>query len=103
MGNWLVCLAIMMATAAQDFPGKVLAIIFPITTFVAIGLEHSVANLFLIPAGIIASPEVTWADFIVHNLIPVTIGNIIGGIVAFTLPFALTLGSLHPRKDYRDE
>jgi formate/nitrite transporter len=90
--NWLVCLAVWMALAARQTVGKIFAIFFPIMAFVAIGFEHCVANMYFIPAGIflktwagIPAPEgfnpatLTWGSFAVKNLIPVTIGNIIGG------------------------
>jgi formate/nitrite transporter len=90
--NWLVCLAIWMALAAQQTIGKIFAIFFPIMAFVAIGFEHSVANMYFIPAGIflkswagIPAPQgvdpnsLGWVSFLGKNLLPVTIGNIIGG------------------------
>ncbi|MDE5825674.1 MAG: formate/nitrite transporter family protein, partial [Lachnospiraceae bacterium] len=104
--NILVCMAVLMATAAKDIAGKVWAIFFPIGAFVIGGWEHCVANMFYIPAGIIASTNSTYAaraeelygitaDQIaanlniggfVSNLIPVTIGNILGGMVFIALP-----------------
>jgi len=79
--NWLVCLAVYLAIASDDIIGKILGIWFPIFAFVAIGFEHSVANMFFIPVGIFLGGEVTWAQFFINNMIPVTIGNIIGGAV----------------------
>lgn len=90
--NWLVCLAVWMALAARDTVGKIFAIFFPITAFVAIGFEHSVANMYFIPTGIFlqswagVSPTgafhpdaLGWISFLWKNLLPVTIGNVIGG------------------------
>lgn len=93
--NWLVCLAVMMAVAADDVSGKVWGIFFPIMAFVSSGFEHSVANMYFIPAAIFASgfdaavsasglaPEaladLTWSGMWTQNLIPVTLGNIVGG------------------------
>lgn len=90
--NWLVCLAVWMALSARQTIGKIAAIFFPIMGFVAIGFEHSVANMYFIPAGLFLrgyaeitapagyAPEaLTWGTFLVRNLLPVTIGNIIGG------------------------
>ena len=90
--NWLVCLAVWMALAARQTIGKIFAIFFPIMGFVAMGFEHSVANMYFIPAGLFlrslagiappqgANPEaLNWVSFLVKNLLPVTIGNIIGG------------------------
>jgi formate/nitrite transporter len=78
--NWLVCLAVWLANASDDVIGKIVGIWFPIMAFVAIGFEHSVANMFFIPLGLFLGAQgVTWSTIIVNNLIPVTIGNIIGG------------------------
>jgi len=86
--NWLVCLAVMMATAARDIPGKILACYVPIMTFVASGFEHSVANMYFIPTGLFLLPEsgiptsdLTWESFFLKNLFPVTLGNIVGGVL----------------------
>lgn len=77
--NVLVCLAVWMCFAAHTVSGKVLAIIFPITAFVALGFEHSVANMYLIPVGAMqAGATVGAADFL-GNLVPVTLGNMVGG------------------------
>ena len=80
--NWLVCLAVWLANASDDVIGKIFGIWFPIMAFVTIGFEHSVANMFFIPLGMfLGAKGVTWTTIIVNNLIPVTIGNIIGGAV----------------------
>lgn len=77
--NWLVCLSIWLAVASDEISGKILGIWFPIMAFVALGFEHSIANMFFIPSGIFYGAEVTWYQFFVINLIPVTLGNIVGG------------------------
>jgi formate/nitrite transporter len=77
--NWMVALAMWLAYAAKDISGKILGIWFPIMAFVAMGFEHSVANMFFIPTAIFYGADITWTEFIFNNLIPVTIGNIIGG------------------------
>lgn len=92
MCNVLVCLAVWLCFSGRSVTDKILAIIFPITAFVALGFEHSVANMYFIPMGIILKSvpavvskvsadlsNLTWWGFAVKNLIPVTIGNIIGG------------------------
>jgi len=93
MCNWLVCLAVWMAVSARTVVGKVWAIFFPIMAFVASGFEHSVANMFFIPMGLALKGQtaiVTAAGLVdklshltiggmVINLIPVTLGNIVGG------------------------
>ena len=77
--NALVCLAVWLCFAARDVASKILAIIFPISAFVALGFEHSVANMYFIPLGMLISGlEIGLTEFLA-NLIPVTIGNIIGG------------------------
>lgn len=77
--NWLVCLAIWLSYGAEDVTGKILGIWFPIMAFVAIGFQHVVANMFIIPAAIFAG-HFTWFDFIT-NIVPTFIGNMIGGAV----------------------
>jgi formate/nitrite transporter len=78
--NWLVCLAVYLAIASDDIIGKIVGIWFPIFAFVAIGFEHVVANMFFIPVGIFLG-GVSWTQFFVNNMIPATIGNIIGGAI----------------------
>jgi formate/nitrite transporter len=77
--NWLVALAVWSAFAAKDVTGKIMAIWFPVMAFVAMGFEHSVANMFFMPAAIFYGAEVTWTQFLVNNLLPATLGNIVGG------------------------
>ena len=98
MCNWLVCLAVWMAYGAKDMSGKILAIFFPIWLFITSGFEHSIANMYYIPAGILAKSNIAWANaalalgvtpeklshlnwenFFMKNLLPVTLGNIVGG------------------------
>jgi len=77
--NWLVCLAVWLACASEDVAGKVLAIWFPIMAFVGLGFEHSVANMFFIPNGMLYGAGVGVGRFMLRNLLPVTLGNIVGG------------------------
>lgn len=77
--NWLVCLAVWLALASDDIGGKILGIWFPIMAFVTLGLEHSIANMFFIPLGMFNGAQVSIGQFLWNNLVPVTIGNIIGG------------------------
>ncbi|HVO38166.1 MAG TPA: formate/nitrite family transporter [Spirochaetia bacterium] len=90
--NWLVCLAVWMALASRQTIGKIFAIFFPIMGFVALGFEHSVANMYFIPVGVflktlagVPAPEgagiasLGWDTFLVRNLLPVTLGNVVGG------------------------
>ncbi len=92
--NALVCLAVWLAYGARTTADKILAIIPPIAAFVAAGFEHSVANMFFIPMGLLVKTDhafvashttppgfdhLTWSHFFLSNLVPVTIGNVIGG------------------------
>lgn len=91
--NALVCLAVWLCFSARSTTDRILAIVFPITAFVASGFEHCVANMYFIPVGLFIKSDpaivaqaksvaaLTWQNFFVHNLLPVTIGNIIGGSV----------------------
>jgi formate transporter len=95
--NALVCLAVWLCHGARTMTDKILAIIPPITAFVAAGFEHSIANMYFIPLGILLRDhplvlqvaghsleqltELTWAGFLVRNLLPVTLGNLFGGTV----------------------
>lgn len=79
--NWLVCLALWMAYKAKSVSGKMLAIWFPVMAFVAMGFEHSIANQFFVPLAIFSGADIGWLDFFSHNLLPVTLGNIVGGAI----------------------
>jgi formate/nitrite transporter len=86
--NWLVNLAVLLGICADDAIGKIVGIWFPIFAFVATGFEHSVANMYFIPAGIFvtgidpsrAVDTVNWISMWTNNVIPVTLGNIVGGL-----------------------
>ena len=104
-GNVLVCLAVWLCIGARTATDKILAIIFPISAFVAAGFEHCVANMYFIPmglfiksfapaqfwnsAGVTAADyaDLTWRNFFLTNLLPVTIGNIIGGAIMVGLVY----------------
>ncbi|MDY6038062.1 MAG: formate/nitrite transporter family protein [Eubacterium sp.] len=98
--NWLVCLAVWGSTAARSIGDKILAIFFPIMMFVVSGFEHCVANMYYIPAGIFAKANPLYVDaaiglgvsenaldklnfstFLTNNLLPATLGNVIGGVI----------------------
>jgi formate transporter FocA len=107
MCNALVCMAVWLCYSGRTTTDKILAIIFPISAFVAVGFEHSVANMYFVPMGLLikqfapasfwaadalakATPaaitvdafsNLTWGNFFLNNLIPVTLGNIVGGAV----------------------
>jgi formate transporter len=97
--NILVCLAVWLALAGRSVVDKVAAIVFPISAFVAAGFEHSVANMYFIPLGILLNrsggyaditntERLTWLGFL-HNLLPVTVGNVIGGSLMVGLVYYL--------------
>lgn len=79
--NWLVCLGMFMGYASKDIIGKCVGIWIPVMLFVTLGYEHSIANMFFIPAAIYSGAALTWSDFIIQNLLPATLGNLIGGMV----------------------
>ncbi|WP_352419653.1 formate/nitrite transporter family protein [Proteiniborus sp.] len=83
--NILVCLAVWMSFGAQDITSKAVAIWFPVMTFVMLGFEHSIANMFFLPLAKYIGFEVSWAQMWLHNIIPATIGNIIGGAIIIPL------------------
>lgn len=105
MCNALVCLAIWICFSARTMTDKVMAIIFPISAFVASGFEHSVANMYFIPMGLLVKTSaplnfwdnigktaadfsnITLSNFLLVNLLPVTIGNIIGGSILIGLVY----------------
>ncbi|HAU37190.1 MAG TPA: formate transporter FocA [Phycisphaerales bacterium] len=92
--NMLVCLAIWVCYSAHSTTDRILGILFPITAFVAAGFEHSVANMYFVPAGLFANTTVppgalTWGNFLLRNLLPVTLGNIVGGGVLVGLMYWL--------------
>jgi formate/nitrite transporter len=87
--NLLVCLACWVATGAREVAGKVLALVPPVTAFVALGFEHSVANMYLIPVAWLAGADGVDAAGLLANLAPVTLGNMIGGGVLVALVYWL--------------
>jgi formate/nitrite transporter len=91
--NALVCLAVWLSFAARTATDKILAVLWPVAGFVAMGLEHSVANMFLLPAGIWAGAEVT-AVGAVGNLVWVSLGNVIGGAGGVALAYRFAFGAM---------
>lgn len=76
--NWLVCMGIWFYFGAKYMSGRIMAMWFPVMIFVLIGLQHFVANMFIIPAGIWAGASVSWGQF-VATMVPVFLGNVVGG------------------------
>ena len=103
MCNWLVCLAIWISYGAKTTMGKILGVFFPIWLFITSGFEHSIANMYYIPAGIMAKgnadwvlrsgltaadlEQLTYSSFFINNLLPVTLGNIVGGMCFVALAY----------------
>lgn len=102
--NWLVCLAILISISAKNITGKILGIYFPVMAFVALGFEHSIANMYFIPMGLLLRgnadlvniaglagklSNLTLQGFFVNNLIPVTLGNIVGGSLCVAIVYWL--------------
>jgi formate transporter len=105
--NALVCLAVWLTYSARTTTDKILCVLFPITAFVACGFEHSVANMYLVPVALLIRaaapapfwnqvgrrptdyPDLTWNAFLADNLLPVTIGNVLGGSVMVGLVYWL--------------
>jgi len=96
--NWLVCMAVYMASGCSSMIGKMTAVWFPISAFVALGLDHSVANMFIIPLGMLRGAEITTQAFLFKNLIPVTLGNIVGGALCVMAPFGDVFGTWGKKK-----
>ncbi|MBN1634937.1 MAG: formate/nitrite transporter family protein [Deltaproteobacteria bacterium] len=116
--NWLVCLAVWLAFAAQDVVGKIFGIFFPIMAFVASGFEHCVANMYFIPMGIVLKGDaamanavaalgdkadlLTWGGFFINNMVPVTIGNIVGGAVFVGLAYFMVYVKQLPKPECKE-
>lgn len=85
--NIIVVLAVWMSYSAQDIISKVAIMWFPIMAFVLAGFEHSIANMFFIPMGMASGLDVSWTQALVGNIIPATLGNIVGGAVIVPLVY----------------
>ena len=103
--NILVCLAVWLCFSSKSISGKIISILFPVTAFVSCGFEHSIANMYFVPKAIMMLNQqdskilalieqsgvnydtVTWSNFFINNLLPVTLGNIIGGAVLVGLVY----------------
>ena len=92
--NWLVCLAVWLSYASKDVTGKILGMWFPIMAFVAIGFQHVVANMFVIPAAIFAD-ALSWGQF-VENFFAVFLGNAVGGAIFVGLAYYVSYSKALP-------
>jgi formate/nitrite transporter len=90
--NWLVCLAVWLSYASKDVAGKILGMWFPIMAFVAIGFQHVVANMFIIPAAIFAD-ALSWTQF-VENFVAVFLGNAVGGAIFVGLAYYVSYSNV---------
>lgn len=79
--NWFVCLAVWLGFSTRSMAGRLIGLWLPVMAFVAIGFEHSIANMFYIPTGMLYGADISWGSFLWNNLIPSTLGNIVGGAV----------------------
>ncbi len=92
LANWLVALGATIAFVSRSTSGKVVVMWLPIMSFVALSYEHSIVNLFVIPAGILVGAPVTLADWWLWNQVPSTLGNVVGGAVLTGLALVWTQG-----------
>jgi formate/nitrite transporter FocA (FNT family) len=99
----MVSLAVFMAGASNDLTGKLVGCWFPISTFVAIGLEHSVANLFIMPCALLLGAKLTLAEVVLKNIIPAVLGNAIAGSLVVAASYSYQFGKLgeKSRERYR--
>ena len=94
LANWFVCLATWMAIGANSLISKIGGIYLTISSFVAIGLEHSVANMFIIPLAMTLGADISLGTYLFKNLLPVTLGNIVGGAIGVAAFYSFVYGKL---------
>lgn len=95
--NWLVTLGVVLGFSSRATPGRIMAMWLPIFCFFALGFEHSVVNMFVIPAGIWSGAGVTYAEWLLINQLPVTAGNLVGALLLTAIP--LCAGHLKSESD----
>jgi formate transporter len=98
--NMLVCLAVWLSAGARSVEGKAIAIALPIGAFVALGFEHCIANLYLLPIGMLSGAQVGLGDA-VGNLLPVTLGNMLGGVLVAVAYYFVYLAKEQPQETQR--
>jgi formate/nitrite transporter len=101
--NWMVCLGVTMAMMSTSTAGKLFGAWLPIFIFFAQGFEHAVVNMFLIPAGMMMGAKVTFSDWWIWNQIPVTLGNLAGGLLFIAVPWFLTFTASRGARVQRGE
>ena len=87
--NWCVCLAVWLAMSGRRLSEKMIACWLPVMAFVVLGYEHCIANMFFIPLGMMQGADVSISAFAIDNLIPATLGNIVGGAIFVGMPHAM--------------
>jgi formate/nitrite transporter len=97
--NWFVCLGVVGAMVSKSVSGKVLAMWFPIFIFFALVFEHAVVNMFLFPIGMMLGAEFTIMEWLTWNQIPVTLGNLFGGLVFTGMSLYITHGKTLPQRN----
>jgi formate/nitrite transporter len=95
--NWMVCLGVVMALSSTSTIGRIAGAWMPILVFFAQGFEHSVVNMFVIPAGMLMGAKVSMSDWWLWNEIPVTLGNLVGGLLFTGLALYVTYGRTEAR------
>jgi Formate/nitrite transporter len=100
----MVSLAVYMAGASNDLCGKLVGCWFPISTFVGIGLEHSIANLYILPCAMLLGAPLTLGTVIMKNIVPVVLGNFIAGAVVVAGSYSYQFGAIgcKSRERFRD-
>src|SRR4029078_13550473 len=88
--TWMVTIGAVLARASRSTIGKIVSMWLPILTFFAQGFEHSIVNMFVIPAGMMLKAQVSMSQWWLWNQVPVTIGNVVAGAVFTGLPLYLT-------------
>jgi formate transporter len=88
LANWLIGMAAFLTTAARDLTGKILGTMLPVVLFVAGNFQHSAANMGYFSMGFLVSDQYTWYEYILFNLVPASIGNLIGGAILVSLLFS---------------
>lgn len=88
--NWMVCMGVVMGLCSTSVIGRIAAAWMPILIFFAQGFEHTVVNMFIIPAGMMLGAKVSLSDWVVWNLLPVTLGNLAGGFLFVSLALFMT-------------
>lgn len=94
--NWMVCMGVVMGLCSTSVIGRIAAAWMPILVFFAQGFEHTVVNMFVIPAGMMMGAKVSIGDWVIWNLVPVTLGNLVGGFVFVALALSVTFAPKRP-------